>query len=134
MHRTRRAKIVATLGPASSDLAMIRQLFLAGADVFRMNFSHGTREDHAGRFAAVRAIEHETGRPIGILADLQGPKLRVGVFQEGRTVIRHGSHFTLDRDPTPGDETRVCLPHPELFGILRPASGCWSTMASCGCA
>jgi len=90
MHRTRRAKIVATLGPASSDLAMIRQLFLAGADVFRMNFSHGTREGHAARFAAVREGERETGRPIAILADLQGPKLRVGRFADGPVQLGEG--------------------------------------------
>jgi len=81
--------------------------------------SHGDHATHAATIAAIRAAEKDFGRPIGVLCDLQGPKLRVGIFAEGRTVIRHGSHFTLDRDPTPGDETRVCLPHPELFGILQ---------------
>jgi pyruvate kinase len=81
--------------------------------------SHGDHATHAATIAAIRAAEKDHGRPIGILCDLQGPKLRVGTFAEGRTVIRHGSHFTLDRDPTPGDATRVCLPHPELFGILK---------------
>jgi len=103
MHRTRRAKIVATLGPASSDLAMIRQLLLAGADVFRMNFSHGTREDHAARFAAVREVERETGRPIAILADLQGPKLRVGRFADGPVQLGEGQAFRFDLDPAPGN-------------------------------
>ncbi|MCW1431778.1 pyruvate kinase [Novosphingobium sp. JCM 18896] len=115
----RKVKILATLGPASANPEMIGRLLRAGADAFRVNMSHGDHETHARTIAAIRAAEKDFGRPIGILCDLQGPKLRVGIFQEGRTVIRHGSHFTLDRDPTPGDETRVCLPHPELFGILQ---------------
>ena len=82
MRRNRNAKIVATLGPASSDKAMVRRLFLAGVDVFRLNFSHGTPDDHRARFAVLRELEAETGRPIGILADLQGPKLRVGTFAD----------------------------------------------------
>jgi pyruvate kinase len=79
---------------------------------------HGDHETHAATIAAIRTAEKEFGRPIAVLCDLQGPKLRVGTFKDGRAVIRHGSHFTLDRDPTPGDETRVCLPHSELFGVL----------------
>ncbi len=122
MHRTRRAKIVATLGPASSDLAMIRQLFLAGADVFRMNFSHGTHEDHAARFAAVREVERETGRPIAILADLQGPKLRVGRFADGPVQLVQGQAFRFDLDPAPGNAERVNLPHPEIFAALVPGA------------
>ena len=122
MHRTRRAKIVATLGPASSSPDMIRQLFLAGADVFRMNFSHGSREDHAARFAAVRAVERETGRPIGILADLQGPKLRVGVFENGPVQLQAGQTFRFDLDKVPGTQTRVNLPHPEIFAALVPGA------------
>ncbi|MFA7602356.1 MAG: pyruvate kinase [Novosphingobium sp.] len=114
----RQVKILATLGPASSSPEMIGRLLRAGANAFRVNMSHGDHETHAATIAAIRAAEKELGRPIGILCDLQGPKLRVGIFQEGRAVIRHGGHFTLDRDPTPGDETRVCLPHPELFGVL----------------
>jgi pyruvate kinase len=115
----RKVKILATLGPASASPDMIRRLLEAGADAFRVNMSHGDHETHAATIAAIRGAEKELGRPIAVLCDLQGPKLRVGTFKESRTVIRHGSHFTLDRDPTPGDETRVCLPHPELFGILR---------------
>jgi len=122
MHRTRRAKIVATLGPASSDPDMIRQLFMAGADVFRMNFSHGTREDHAARFAIVRAIERETGRPIGILADLQGPKLRVGRFADGPVQLAVGQRFRFDLDPALGNDQRVNLPHPEIFAALVPGA------------
>ena len=122
MHRIRRAKIVATLGPASADLDMIRRLFIAGADVFRMNFSHGTREDHAARFAVVRAIEHETGRPIGILADLQGPKLRVGRFENGPVQLTAGQPFRFDLDPALGTTERVQLPHPEIFAALVPGA------------
>ncbi len=116
--RGRKVKILATLGPASRSPEMIAQLLGAGADAFRVNMSHGDHETHAATIAAIRAAEKDFGRPVTILCDLQGPKLRVGQFTDGRAVIRHGSHFTLDRDPAPGDETRVCLPHPELFGIL----------------
>ncbi|MEL6877746.1 MAG: pyruvate kinase, partial [Pseudomonadota bacterium] len=116
--RGRKVKILATIGPASRSPEMLRKLFRAGADAFRVNMSHGDHSDHAASIAAVRAMETEYGRPIAILADLQGPKLRVGTFKDGKAVIRHSGHFTLDRNPEPGDETRVCLPHPELFGIL----------------
>ncbi len=116
--RGRKVKILATLGPASCSPEMIGKLLEAGADAFRINMSHGEQANHAQTIAAIRAAERTFGRPIAILCDLQGPKLRVGEFRDGRAVIRHGSHFTLDRDPAPGDETRVCLPHPELFGVL----------------
>ncbi len=117
--RGRKVKILATVGPASRSPEMLRKLFKAGADAFRVNMSHGEHSDHAGAIKAIRALEKEFAHPIAILADLQGPKLRVGTFKDGKAVIRHSGHFTLDRDPTPGDETRVCLPHPELFGILQ---------------
>ncbi|QIQ87770.1 pyruvate kinase [Erythrobacter sp.] len=116
--RGRKVKILATIGPASRSPEMLRRLFRSGADAFRLNMSHGSHDDHAKAIRAIRALEKEFTRPIAILADLQGPKLRVGTFKGGEAVIRHGSHFTLDRDPTPGDASRVCLPHPELFGIL----------------
>jgi pyruvate kinase len=116
--RGRKVKILATLGPASSDPEMLRRLFRAGADAFRVNLSHGDHTIHAKTIAAVRALEKEFNRPIAILCDLQGPKLRVGTFAEERAVIPHGHRFTLDRDPAPGDATRVCLPHPELFEVL----------------
>ncbi len=116
--RARKVKILATIGPASREPAMLRQLLQAGADAFRVNMSHGNHDDHAAAIQAIRALEKEFRHPIAILCDLQGPKLRVGEFAEGRAVIRHSGHFTLDRDPTPGDDTRVCLPHPELFGLL----------------
>ena len=115
----RKVKILATLGPASREPAMIAQLLAAGADAFRINMSHSDQGSHAQTIAAIRGAEKEFGRPIAILCDLQGPKLRVGEFTDGRAVIRHGSHFTLDRNPVPGDGNRVCLPHPELFGILQ---------------
>src|SRR6266436_8010071 len=117
--RPRSAKIVATLGPSSSMPQRIRDLFEAGVDVFRLNFSHGTHEDHRARFAAIRAIESATGRPIGILADLQGPKLRLGTFSEGRIGLAAGAPFRLDLDRQPGDETRAPLPHPEIFEAIQ---------------
>jgi pyruvate kinase len=118
MRRQRQAKIVATLGPASTDKATILALFQAGADVFRFNFSHGSHADHQARYDIVRAIEQETGRPIAVLADLQGPKLRIGQFEDGRITLRAGQEFTLDSDPAPGNGTRVRLPHPELFAVI----------------
>jgi len=117
--RGRKVKILATIGPASRSPEMLRKLFKAGADAFRVNMSHGSHADHEQAIISIRALEKEFARPIAILADLQGPKLRVGTFKDGSAVIRHSGHFTLDRDETPGDETRVCLPHPELFGILK---------------
>ena len=122
MRRTRNAKIVATLGPASSDPQMVRQLFLAGVDVFRLNFSHGSHADHSERFKVIRALEAETGRPIGILADLQGPKLRVGIFADGPVMLVPGQPFRLDLDEAPGDQRRVRLPHPEIFAALVPGA------------
>ncbi|KPL68858.1 pyruvate kinase [Erythrobacter sp. SG61-1L] len=117
--RNRKVKILATIGPASRDPEMLRRLVLAGADAFRVNMSHGDHATHEETIKAIRALEKDLAHPIAILCDLQGPKLRVGTFRQGeRVVIRHGSHFTLDRNPEPGDENRVCLPHPELFGIL----------------
>ena len=122
LRRTRNAKIVATMGPASSAPDMVRRLFLAGVDVFRLNFSHGTADEHRARFATLRELERETGRPIGILADLQGPKLRVGVFADGAIQLTSGQAFRLDLDATPGDSHRVGMPHPEIFAVLTPGS------------
>ncbi len=122
MRRNRNAKIVATLGPASSDKDTVRQLFMAGVDVFRLNFSHGSADDHRARFAVLRELERETGRPIAILADLQGPKLRVGTFAEGPVQLAPGQAFRLDLDPRPGNSSRVGLPHPEIFAALEPGA------------
>ncbi|BDB27292.1 pyruvate kinase [Cupriavidus sp. P-10] len=119
MRRYRKAKIVATLGPATSSVEAIRSLFLAGADVFRFNFSHGSHETHQQNYAFVRQIERETGRPIAVLAELQGPKLRIGLMGEATTLVE-GSEFVLDRSPQPGDARRVGLPHQELFDCARP--------------
>ena len=115
IRRRRRTKIVATLGPASSTPEILARLFQAGADVFRLNFSHGTHADHAARIAMIRALEAKSGHPIGILADVQGPKLRVGNFSAGRVQLKTGQKFRLDLDPTPGDLDRVTLPHPEII-------------------
>src|SRR5690349_9583192 len=122
MRRQRSVKIVATLGPASAGPERIRALFDAGVDVFRLNFSHGSHEQHRGSFAAIREVEAETGRPIGILADLQGPKLRVGKFTGGRAELAVGAHFRFDLDPAPGDATRAPLPHPEVFAAIEPGT------------
>lgn len=119
-HRNRNTKIVATLGPASSDPAMIRQLFDAGVDVFRLNFSHGTHADHKLRYDAIRQIEADVGRPVGILMDLQGPKLRLGKIVDGKLALTTGQKLRLDLDPTPGDINRVPLLHPEIFAAIRP--------------
>jgi pyruvate kinase len=115
LRRRRRTKIIATLGPASSSADVLGRLFQAGADVFRLNFSHGTHEDHAKRFAMIRELEARFDRPIGILADVQGPKLRVGRFSGGRAHLQTGRPFRLDLTATPGDSNRVNLPHPEII-------------------
>src|SRR5437763_13115793 len=120
MRRLRRTKIVATLGPASSDQAMIARLFEAGADVFRINMSHTSHDGMRKLHAAIRAVEKECGRPIGILADLQGPKLRVGTFTSDAVMLKKGAEFVLDNDKSPGDEHRVYLPHPEILAALEP--------------
>jgi pyruvate kinase len=118
MNQSRNVKIVATLGPSSSDRATIRTLFETGVDVFRLNMSHGTQEDQRDRYELIREIEHELGRPIGVLADLQGPKIRCGVFADAPHELEVGQPFRFDLDETPGDATRVRLPHPEILGAL----------------
>jgi pyruvate kinase len=120
MRRLRRTKIVATLGPSSSEQATIARLFAAGADVFRINMSHTPHDKMRALVAAIRAVETEQGRPIGILVDLQGPKLRVGAFADDAVVLKTGETFVLDSDPAPGNAERVCLPHPEIFAALKP--------------
>lgn len=119
MIRKRRTRIVATLGPASRAPDMVLALAETGVDVFRLNFSHGTHDDHAAALAAVRAAEAELGRPLAALGDLQGPKFRLGEFVGGRIDIAPGQRLRLDLDPTPGDRRRVGAPHPEVFRVLR---------------
>jgi pyruvate kinase len=122
LRRQRNVKIVATLGPASDSYETIRALFMAGADVFRLNMSHGTHDDIARRHRLIRQVESELGRPICILADLQGPKLRCGTFADGAVILEEGAAFRFDLDPADGDVTRVCLPHPEIFAALKAGS------------
>ena len=120
MRRLRRAKIVATLGPASSDAAMIARLFKAGADVFRINMSHTSQDRMRELVGMIRGVEKDSGRPIGILVDLQGPKLRLGTFAGGSAIVDKGASFALDSDPAPGDASRAFLPHPEIFAAVAP--------------
>jgi len=120
MRRLRRTKIVATLGPASSDRDTIARLFEAGADVFRINMSHTSHERMRELVTTIRGIEADYGRPIGILVDLQGPKLRLGKFAEGSAMLGKGGTFTLDADETAGDAHRVHLPHAEIFHAVEP--------------
>jgi pyruvate kinase len=122
VRRQRNAKIIATLGPASSTAEQIRQLVVAGADVFRLNFSHGSHEDHRQRLDTIRALEAEIGRPIGIMADLQGPKLRVGKLKDGAVQLTPGAPFRLDLSEELGDERRAPLPHPEVLAALKPGT------------
>jgi pyruvate kinase len=120
MHRDRFTKIVATLGPASSSRERLRALFEAGADVFRLNFSHGTQDDHRQRVELLRALEKEFKPPIAILMDLQGPKLRLGAFAKGPLELKRGQKLRFDMDEAPGTAKRVPLPHPEIFKAARP--------------
>lgn len=119
MRRKRSAKIIATLGPASSTQEVIEKLFVAGVDAFRLNFSHGTHEEHQARYEMIRNVEKQLGQPISVIMDLQGPKLRIGTFQEGGVILQEGQTFSLDNQATPGDKTRVFLPHPEIFKAIK---------------
>lgn len=113
-------KIIATTGPASQSPEMLEKLVLAGASVFRLNFSHGTEEEMRARVSAIRALEKKYDISLGVLCDLQGPKLRVGTFKNGSVMLKEGQKFTLDMTGEPGDETRVTLPHPEIFQAMHP--------------
>jgi pyruvate kinase len=119
MRRLRRTKIVATLGPASGNPEMIGKLFEAGADTFRINMSHTTHDRMRELVAAIRSVEKKYARPIGILCDLQGPKLRVSAFANGPVMLNNGANFALDNDTAPGDVNRVHLPHPEIFAGIK---------------
>ena len=118
--RSRKVRILATLGPSSNSAEMIRKHYLADADALRIKKSNGAHEDHAERIAIIRALEKEFDRPTTILADLQGPKLRVGTFADGVAVLKQGASFTLDKDPAPGNVKRANLPHPEIYQALVP--------------
>jgi len=120
MRRMRRTKVVATLGPASSSAEMIGKLFFAGVDVFRINMSHTPHDRMREMVAAIRAVEAEHDRPIGILVDLQGPKLRVGAFENGGAMLENGARFVFDNSSAPGNAERVYLPHPEIFVGIEP--------------
>ncbi len=122
MIRTRRTRMLCTLGPASRSPEKVEALTRAGADVFRLNFSHGSHDDHARTFEIIRATELIVERPIGILADLQGPKFRLGVFAAGSIRLSHGARFRLDLSSEPGDQTRVGIPHPEILAALKPGA------------
>jgi pyruvate kinase len=122
MRRRRSAKIVATLGPASATPDKIAALFDAGVDVFRLNFSHGEQSEHRERLDVIRDLEKKTGRPIGVMADLQGPKLRVGAFAGGKVKLVAGAAFRLDLDKAPGNASRANLPHPEIFAAIAPGT------------
>ncbi len=120
MRRLRRTKIVATLGPSSSERTVIANLFRAGADVFRINMSHTSHDRMRELVGLIRAVEFEYGRPIGVLVDLQGPKLRIGRFENNPVTLAAGDTFVLDTDEAAGDATRVHLPHPEIFAAVEP--------------
>lgn len=122
MRRLRNTKIIATLGPTSSTAETIEELHLAGADIFRLNFSHGTHADHRATYEHIRALEAKQGRPIGILADMQGPKIRVGTFADGPVYLEKGDAFQLDNDPAPGNMDRVSLPHSAVLKSLEVGS------------
>ena len=119
MRRIRKAKIIATLGPSSSDFKTIKKLFISGADVFRLNFSHDVASTHVKRFKEIRTLEKKMNRPIGILMDLQGPKLRVGKFENGPIFLKHGKKFVFDLNAHPGNKHRGFLPHKEIFRKIK---------------
>lgn len=120
MRRERKVKILATLGPSSSEEETIQRLFEAGADVFRINMSHASHDLMRTLVGRIRAVEKKVGHPIGILADLQGPKLRVGTFANKSVELSVGQKFTLDDNPEPGDDKRAHLPHPEILKSVEP--------------
>ena len=122
MKRNRKAKILATLGPTSSTTNIIEKIFTSGCDVFRLNFSHGTIEDHRKNLENIRSLENKYNHPSCVLADLQGPKLRIGSFNNNKQLLKKGQKFTLDLDNKAGDNTRVNFPHPEIYEILTPNS------------
>ena len=122
MKRNRKAKILATLGPASSSEEIIDKLFVAGCDVFRLNFSHGSIEDHRNNYQYIRSLEKKYDHATCILADLQGPKLRIGMFVQDKIELKKGQSFILDLDSSPGNKDRVNFPHEEIYETMTPNS------------
>ena len=122
MKRNRKAKILATLGPASSSEEIIDKLFVAGCDVFRLNFSHGSIEDHRNNYKYIRSLEKKYDHATCILADLQGPKLRIGTFVQDKIELKKGQSFILDLDSSPGNKDRVNFPHEEIYETMTPNS------------
>lgn len=122
MRRNRKAKVIATLGPASSTSDVIEKLFLSGVDGFRLNFSHGDHDSHHNRIQIIRKLEQTIARPVGIIADIQGPKLRLGRLAVDQVDLQNDTTYRLDLDPEPGDEHRAPLPHPEIFKALKVGS------------
>ena len=133
MRRERKAKIVTTIGPASRESDMLEALFERGADVFRLNFSHGSHEDHQQSYERIRAMEVKYGRSMCILADIQGPKLRLGTFAEGSVDVQPGHVITLVLDEVVGTAERVTLPHPEIFAAVKVGGRLLVTTARFGC-
>jgi len=122
MKRNRKAKIIATLGPTSSSPDIIEKLFTSGCDVFRLNFSHGTIEDHRKNYDLIRALEKKHDHATCILADLQGPKLRIGTFINDKVLLKKDQIFILDLNPSMGNDKRVYFPHKDIYKILTPNS------------
>jgi pyruvate kinase len=122
MRRYRSTKIVATLGPATATESKITELFKAGVDVFRLNFSHGTHRDHRATYLKIRKLEKKIDRPVAVMADLQGPKLRIGTFKDDMVELEAGDRFRLDLRDQPGSKARVQLPHPEIFEAAKPGT------------
>src|SRR6266446_236514 len=122
MRRCRSVKIVATLGPASQEPQILHRLCEAGVDVFRINMSHTDHATLAAYVQTIRDVERAIGLPIGILADLQGPRLRIGAIAGGSVDLETGATVRLDLDEAPGDAARLCLPHREVFAVLKPDS------------
>ena len=118
MKRNRKSKIISTIGPSTCNKKTIKELFISGADIFRLNFSHGSIEDHRKTYDLIREVEKELARPICVIADLQGPKLRIGEFADGSAELEIGATMRLDLNTEPGDARRVSLPHPEVFAAL----------------
>jgi Pyruvate kinase len=116
----RTTKIVATLGPASDSPETLRKLFDAGVDVFRLNASHGTQEDHARRLQAVRQIAAERGEHVGVLLDLQGPKIRLGTFENGSCMLQNGSTFRITTDTVSGTPERASTTYKEFVKDVKP--------------